>query len=267
MSVKAILLSSLIAGGTVLATQARADEKTLSGMVGYSDKAPLPADALVSVSLDDVSLADAPAIPLGKTEFAPVSRQPFGYSLAYDPAKIVAGHRYALHADIHVADKLLYTSTIANVAMGRVPAGTTLTLQRVASQIPAELVGVWTITHIGKTPAAADVPAFLAFRPDGALSGTGGCNRMMGRVTSAGHRFSFGPTASTRMACSGPRMDQETAVEKAMQAVVSWKMDGDTLHFEDAHGASVLTLVARHTSQPRPAPAMPVMKMQSGRSK
>jgi putative lipoprotein len=46
-----------------------ADSATLSGSVVLREPAVLPAGTLVTVTLEDVSLADAPAVIVGQTQF------------------------------------------------------------------------------------------------------------------------------------------------------------------------------------------------------
>jgi heat shock protein HslJ len=69
----------------------------------------------------------------------------------------------------------------------------------------------WRITHINGRPALADVEADLAFA-EGRVSGTAGCNRLSGSFTQQRASLSFGELAMTRMACMGPRGEQEAAV-------------------------------------------------------
>jgi heat shock protein HslJ len=57
------------------------------------------------------------------------------------------------------------------------------------------IVGVWGTEDQGKPS--------LTFGEDGALSGTDGCNRLVGKWTADAGTVEFGPLASTRMACEG----------------------------------------------------------------
>ena len=66
----------------------------------------------------------------------------------------------------------------------------------------------------------------------GRLSGSGGCNRITGSYQLDGDRLTFGPIASTRMACP-EAMDQEQAFLKALAAVRSYRIPGGTLELLD----------------------------------
>lgn len=256
MSVRAFTLAVCLLGvtpaslcaGTAWADEAQSAASTiLRGLVTIKGRVDLPANAQLAVMLDDVSLADAPSITLSKTVFAPVGTQSFGYALSYDPTAFRPGHRYALRAEIRADGRLLYISKEAIMGTGTVPAEGTIVVEPVTIPLPTALVGNWKIDAVGEKPTSAEAPAFTVFRADGFLSGTGGCNRMMGHVSATGQSFTFGPIAGTRMACPGIRMTQEDAVFAAASQVKSWRMAQDRLLLDDAQGGTVLTLSRNET--------------------
>lgn len=261
MSVKALTLAALMLGVapvTLLSDAARADEMQpgastlLRGTVTIKGRVDLPAGAQLAVMLDDVSIADAPSVTLSKTVFAPVGTQSFGYALAYDPASLKPGHRYALRAEIRTGDRLLYISKDAIMALGAVPEQSAIVVEPVTVPLPSALVGSWKIEKIGEKATAPEAPAFMVFRADGFLSGTGGCNRMMGHVTASGQSLSFGPIAGTRMACPGVRMTQEEAVFSATGQVAAWQISEGKLLLNDTQGSPVLTLTPNKTADHTP---------------
>lgn len=84
---------------------------TIVGTVSYRERIALPNNAVVRVSLFDVSRADAPAKVLGTQEFSTMGKQvPFEYSIPYDSADIDARHRYSVSARIEVDGKLMFIS-------------------------------------------------------------------------------------------------------------------------------------------------------------
>jgi putative lipoprotein len=88
-----------------------APKATLDGEVFYLQRIALPPTATLSVSLQDVSLADAPAVVLDE-QIGPVKGQvPLPFHLSYDPAQVKSGHRYAVSARIEVDGKLMFIST------------------------------------------------------------------------------------------------------------------------------------------------------------
>lgn len=256
MSVKAFFLSSLLLGtapvaliGAACPTYA-ADKATIRGVVEIQGKADLPPEARVTVTLEDVSLADAPSVTLSKTVFAPVTPNGLAYVLSYDPKALQAGHRYTLRSEIRAGDRLLYLTKSADLDTGKVPEQTHLMVEPVTAQLPDAVVGNWKIDRIGGSATDPTVPAFITLRADGFLSGTGGCNRMMGRVTVTDQAFKFGPLAGTRMACFGNRMMQEDAVFAATPKVATWRLESGALLLADAQGKTVLTLSPVKTGAP-----------------
>lgn len=90
----------------------------------------------------------------------------------------------------------------------------------------AALVGTW-----GST--AAKQPN-LTIQNDGAFSGTDGCNRLTGRGTIDGDSITFGPIASTLMACEG--------VDEWLGKAATGTAKGDTLVVYDTSGNQIGTL-------------------------
>lgn len=84
---------------------------SLDGEVFYLQRIALPPNATLSVSLQDVSLADAPAVVLDKQQGPVKGQVPLPFHLSYDPAQVKPGHRYSVSARIEVDGKLLFIST------------------------------------------------------------------------------------------------------------------------------------------------------------
>lgn len=59
------------------------------------------------------------------------------------------------------------------------------------------------------SPVDADVDQFVAFKADGDVIGSGGCNNFFGSFTQNGRLISFGPLASTKKACPPEIMSAE----------------------------------------------------------
>ncbi|UVJ45126.1 YbaY family lipoprotein [Pseudomonas sp. LS1212] len=103
-----LLFSALLAACSSNSPTAKA---TLDGEVFYLQRIALPPAATLSVSLQDVSLADAPAVTLAR-QSGPVEGQvPLPFHLAYDPAQVKPGHRYAVSARIELDGELLFINT------------------------------------------------------------------------------------------------------------------------------------------------------------
>jgi heat shock protein HslJ len=74
------------------------------------------------------------------------------------------------------------------------------------------------------------------------MSGSGGCNRLVGGYELEGDHLKFTGSARTMMACR--RMETEDALVKALDEVREWKVSGTTLSLLDANGHAVAKFVA-----------------------
>ena len=92
-----------------------AAKTSLDGEVFYLQRIALPPTAILSVSLQDVSLADAPAVVLDEQKGPVKGQVPLPFHLSYDPAQVKPGNRYSVSARIEVNGKLMYTTTEQHV--------------------------------------------------------------------------------------------------------------------------------------------------------
>lgn len=104
-------------GGVLLAllaacsTHATPATRSLSGEAYYLQRIALPPNALFTVTLEDVSRADAPAITLASHSEPGQGRVPLPFTLSYAVSALQAGHLYAVRARIELDGKLLFIST------------------------------------------------------------------------------------------------------------------------------------------------------------
>ena len=84
---------------------------SLDGEVFYLQRIALPPSAVLSVTLQDVSLADAPALAIARQSGPITGQVPLPFHLEYDPAQIQPRHRYAVSARIEAEGNLLFIST------------------------------------------------------------------------------------------------------------------------------------------------------------
>lgn len=84
---------------------------SLEGEVFYLQRIALPPAATLSVTLQDVSLADAPAVLLAEQRGPVKGQVPLPFHLNYDPSQVKPGHRYSVSARIEVAGKIMFMTT------------------------------------------------------------------------------------------------------------------------------------------------------------
>ena len=114
--------------GVVLALAAcasvPADQAEVTGTAAYRERILLPPGHVLTVRLEDVSLADAPSRTLAE-QVTPLEGRapPYAVNLAYDPAEIRANHSYAVRAEIRDPEGRLRftTDTRHSVITGGAP--------------------------------------------------------------------------------------------------------------------------------------------------
>ena len=104
----------------------------------------------------------------------------------------------------------------------------------------------WNVTGINNgsqavVSLAAGTTLTLAFGTNGTASGSAGCNTYSGAFATTGDAITFGPMASTQMACDQATMDQETQFFAALTATKTYQVSGSTLTLRDSAGAMQVT--------------------------
>ncbi len=89
------------------------DMNTITGTVSYREKTALPAGAVLSVRLENVSQQDAAAILVSEITFAPQHSVPIPFALKYDPQSIDDRLSYAVRATIRSGDQELFVTDAA----------------------------------------------------------------------------------------------------------------------------------------------------------
>lgn len=241
---------SIVAAPTLVATPAMAQLRTLQGTVSYRERIALPPSAKVEVKLVDVSRADAPAITIARTSIRPKHQVPIPYELRFDSARIQASHRYGLQARVTVQNELMFTTTDHHAVFGGGKDNTDIIVRRVASKPkPAEagLEGHWLAEDIRGGGVIDLLQTVLELANGGTVSGSGGCNRIVGKANIAGDKITFGPIASTQMLCPPAAMDQEAKFLAALKDVKGWRVDParSKLLLLDVEGKTIVVLARK----------------------
>lgn len=89
----------------------------VTGSVNIRQRIALPPNAVVTISLSDISLADAPSKVLAQKVFRTEGLQaPFMYTLPYEPAQIPPQNRIIVSATVSVDGRLMFiTDTVHEV--------------------------------------------------------------------------------------------------------------------------------------------------------
>jgi putative lipoprotein len=210
----------------------------VSGHVTYRERVALPSDAELRVALIDASRPDSAAAPVADTVIHPGGRQvPLPFVLRFDPRRIDRGRDYAIRATITAGGRLAFmTPGVVKVVTRDHPNMVDLVLTRAqdpgataGEPLPPSLAGVWVLEDIGGTGVIDNARATLEFRDASRAAGRGSCNQFSGPVTVADSTISFGPLASTRMACAEAVMNQENRYFKALGNAERYAIEGPSL--------------------------------------
>lgn len=226
------------------------DDAVLTGSVTYRSRIALPPDAVVTVQLLDVSLADAPSETLAEQTIRTDERQvPIPFRLTYDPFDVHPRMRYAVRATVRDGEgRMTWTTDTAypvltqNAPMDDVE----IELVQVASAPREVLVGgdrllgtSWRLSELnqgsGMTQPEGDAPFTLAFASDGSYSGQADCNRYGGTFRVEGDdRLTLSQGLSTLAAC--PSGTSSNAFFRSFNGVTRFIVDGDRLILSGSGG-------------------------------
>jgi putative lipoprotein len=228
----------------------------ISGSVSIHELTELPADAILTIELLDVSKADAPAERLARLSLPGGGRVlPLQFELPYYRADVQPNHRYSVRATLTSSGALLYTSTrhatvLTQGAGKRVQLELLHVQQQVQSHTMIQLENTyWKLMAIGTSPVKLQEnerePYLLLLNEH--VSGDSGCNKLMGTYAQqASNELRIGPLQSTRMACLPAMAEQETALLAALARVSAYRLKGNTLELMAGNSAVLVRFTARH---------------------
>ena len=75
-------------------------DPAINGTVFYRERIALPPNSTAEVVLEDVSIADRPAVEIARTTIAPAGQVPIRFELRYPADQIAGDHRYGIRAAI-----------------------------------------------------------------------------------------------------------------------------------------------------------------------
>lgn len=231
------------------------DSETFAGSVTYRERMALPPDAVLTVTLEDVSLADAPAVTLAQATIASGGQQvPIPFSMLYPTSAVKPGSVYAARARVMQGDQLLFTTTERIQVDPLNPSPVEMVMTRVAASETPVTPNVsltdtyWKLVEVAGQPIvvgeAMREPNLVLHGEDGRFAGSGGVNRLMGGFTVASDSLTFSQVASTMMAGTPEAMGQEQSIIGALGTVRGFRIAGDSLTLLDDAGHPVVRAVA-----------------------
>ncbi|RYE47629.1 MAG: META domain-containing protein [Hyphomicrobiales bacterium] len=250
------IVIAMVALLLALASPALAAKVTLKGDVTYRERIALPPDGTLSVSLVDLAAPDQPRVS-AKAPISSPGQVPLTFTLNFDDAVIVAGHSYALIAEIAGPDAVWFRNAEPYALDPLAPAGSILIIVNIVPQeapvptpepvvapAPSPILDItWQAETIGGAPVARGIVSSLSIASDMRAGGRGGCNSWFAQAEVNAERLIFSAVAATRMACvSDEATKQEDSFFAALAATRFWRLDKDHLILLDAGGVELANL-------------------------
>lgn len=224
----------------------QATELVVKGEVVYRERIALPPDALVTVQLANVSLADAPATVVAERKIVPAGQVPIPFELKFDSSAIQKNNSYALQARITVGDKLMFINDARHSVDPLKAEAQTVVVRRVSGGETdnASIYGqTWSLQFIDGM-GAVESKATLRVEEGGKVTGRAPCNRYFASATIKGTEIALTKPGATMMACEQTLMKQESAFFDALEKVASFKMENGRLVLMAADGRELLRFAA-----------------------
>ncbi|CAN7766845.1 YbaY family lipoprotein [Mesorhizobium sp. LjNodule214] len=231
----------LVVGMLAVPEMSNAAEKTLKGEVMYRERIALPPNAVLSVQLADVSLADAPAAIIGERKVAPAGQVPIKFEISFDPQVIRPNMTYALQARITIDDRLMFISDTRHQVDPLSDAPQTIMLKMVAPDAAAALLGQsWLVEYIDGIGVIAEPQATFRISEAGKAGGSGPCNVYFATAKVDGSTIAISEIGSTFKACAPEVMAEEKALFEALARAASYHVDAGKLTITDKDGKDIL---------------------------
>lgn len=227
-----------------------ADSATLRGTVSLTQTGRLPDGSVLTVALEDMSRADAPAVTLAETRIDLTGQQPpIPFAMDYPTAVLDPRTVYSVRARVTLGERLLFVTTETSPVDVLNPAPAALVLDPVSAPADVSLTDTyWKLVEVDGTPIEVQQqmrePHLVLNGADGRFAGSGGVNRLMGGYTLDGATLMFGQAASTMMAGPPEAMATEQLIVAALQRVRTFGVAGDRLTLLDDDGTPVIRAVA-----------------------
>jgi len=239
---------------TACATAPSEPPLAVTGTARFEGQVALPPNAVLEVSVADVSRADARATTLAQVKLPASGPQPLRFAIPVDRKLVQERGSYSVRAEILVDGKALYVTDSAYLVLGH--SGNTqadVLLRPVdtrAQPASPRIENVrWALVSLDGQPLppqdAASTPYFVLNADGNRVTGSGGCNALMGTYTLNGQALQMlrGPRRELQVCATD--MERERAFMFALATTEQWAMQGTRLRLLDRLGAQVALLEAR----------------------
>lgn len=217
----------------------------LSGEVFYRERVVLPPNAVLEVSLLDVTRPGGLGELVASVQIRPNRQVPIPFEIRFGDSDIEPRRSYAVRANILAGGRLLFVSARSQrVLTHGHPQSIRILMSAVLSLAAAgssEMTGLdWLAEDIRGGGVIDNVQTTLSISAGGEVSGSGGCNNLRGTAQLDGNSLAFGAIATTRKMCPPAVMDQEAKFLRALELTREFRFDGPYLKFLDGTGTELV---------------------------
>lgn len=216
----------------------------ISGEALYRERMLLPPGSRLEITVQDVSRADAPAVVLERQVIEAVSAPAWPFQFRIPSDKTRPWHRYSVSARITHEGRLMFITDLHYpVLAGEQDQELQLVMKRVSRSGNASVVSekdqpladlkntYWKLVSLNGQSIKMDQERrepHMMLREDQRLQGFSGCNPFMGRFSQEGNLVTFGPVASTLMACV-PDLSYDRTFMQLLQGQAEYQIEGEVL--------------------------------------
>ena len=223
----------------------------------------VPPDAVFEAALMDVSNESRPPVALARQRIEPAGQAPFDLNIPFEMGQLQRNGKYLVQAQVSLYNQLLFYTPGSHPVMAD-PAfhRTDVILEPYPNSYATARAAVaftqthWRLMSVGEeavssvsAPEKGVAPAFIQFHPSrsglppgtaqGEFSGSGGCNRFLGRYEVEGARLRLAlDTTSIRLCLEGGK--DEPAFLSALQQTSGFMQRGRELVMRDQEGKPFL---------------------------
>ncbi|MFC1915525.1 YbaY family lipoprotein [Chloroflexota bacterium] len=212
-----------------------ANTATVTGTVTYRERiALLTQGVVVTIKVEDISRADAPAVTIGEQIIENPSHQvPIPFEIEYNPDDINERYTYAMRVRIEVDGELWFTNTSRYqvITRGNPTSNIEVVLEKVGPQETLTLEDTtWVLESYGEKGNLQAVlegtEITIEFKSaEGKFGGSGGCNNYFGGYEINKNELTIKPPiGATAMACPETIMDQEQEYFKLLEITETFRI-------------------------------------------
>ena len=202
---------------TVAEMDAKLEQAIIIGKLAYRERIALTPGHILTVTLNDVSIADRPSIVLAEyIDELDDQQVPLPFELRVKTDELSARNRYAVRGMLQDSDGNLVwtTDTVHMIDPSALEQDLgLLNMVRVrsapASTAPTLIGREWIVEDVASTGIIDNSRLTLNFDKDGRLSGSSGCNQYTTSYETTDSALALDAIATTRKMCPPALMNQE----------------------------------------------------------